>query len=209
VIYEVGVLFFPRGSPRNGADVWLRSFLDWIGFGQYFLLPLMVVGALLGWHYLRRDPWQVRRGVLGGMLLESLLWAWLLLMFASVFGRWSTALALPPASLGLSLVPKMIAYMGAGIYEELLFRLLLIPPAIGCLRALGLPKTVSALAAIVATSVLFSAAHYVGAHGDVWRFDTFTFRFVAGVLFAALFQYRGFGIAAGSHALYDVATAFW
>jgi hypothetical protein len=32
----------------------------------------------------------------------------------------------------------------------------------------------------------------------------FVFRFLAGVFFSVLFVYRGFGIAAGSHAAYDV-----
>jgi membrane protease YdiL (CAAX protease family) len=52
--------------------------------------------------------------------------------------------------------------------------------------------------------VLFSAAHYVGPCGDPFRWLTFLFRFLAGVFFAVLFRYRGFGIAAGTHALYDV-----
>ena len=57
---------------------------------------------------------------------------------------------------------------------------------------------------IVLTSLLFSAAHYVGPCGDPFRWLTFLFRFLAGVFFAVLFRYRGFGIAAGTHAFYDV-----
>jgi hypothetical protein len=33
---------------------------------------------------------------------------------------------------------------------------------------------------------------------------SFLFRFLAGICFSLVFIYRGFGIAAGSHALYDI-----
>jgi membrane protease YdiL (CAAX protease family) len=52
--------------------------------------------------------------------------------------------------------------------------------------------------------VLFSLAHYVGPLGDTLDLHSFTFRFLAGVFFALLFEARGFGIAAGSHAAYDI-----
>ena len=54
---------------------------------------------------------------------------------------------------------------------------------------------------MVLTSVLFSAAHYIGPSGEVFRWYTFLFRFLAGTMFAVLFRYRGFGIAAGTHAV--------
>jgi membrane protease YdiL (CAAX protease family) len=58
--------------------------------------------------------------------------------------------------------------------------------------------------AILVTSVCFAAAHYVGPHGESLRWFTFTFRMIAGGFFAALFVYRGFGVAAGTHAFYDI-----
>ena len=60
------------------------------------------------------------------------------------------------------------------------------------------------LGAVVITSLLFSAAHYIGPQGDSWQLYSFVFRFLAGGFFAVLFVYRGFGIAAGTHALYDI-----
>jgi membrane protease YdiL (CAAX protease family) len=63
---------------------------------------------------------------------------------------------------------------------------------------------VSVVLAVLVTSVLFSAAHYAGAHGETFDWFSFSFRFLAGAFFALLFVYRGFGIAAGTHALYDI-----
>ncbi|MFM8703239.1 MAG: hypothetical protein ACKOHG_05120, partial [Planctomycetia bacterium] len=73
--YEGGVLVMGRGSPRNGADVWLRHLLDALGFGQYFLLPALTIVGLLAWHHVAHDRWQVRAGVLAGMALECVIWA--------------------------------------------------------------------------------------------------------------------------------------
>ncbi|HTN77744.1 MAG TPA: CPBP family intramembrane glutamic endopeptidase [Pirellulaceae bacterium] len=225
VLYECGVLG-GAGASRNGADVWLRAFLEWIGVGQYFLLPILVCGVLLAWHYLRRDPWTMQRDVLGWMLVESLVLSWLLLLIAQVQGRVFAELsaAIPQeitvaTSSAPSLFGRMISYLGAGIYEELLFRLMLLPVVIGAVRACGFAPRPSVIAGVIVVSLIFSAAHYrldleLGpwhlrtSYGDVWSLYTFTFRFLAGVFFAALFQLRGFGIAAGSHAFYDIATAF-
>jgi membrane protease YdiL (CAAX protease family) len=95
-------------------------------------------------------------------------------------------------------------YLGAGIYEELLFRLILLNLGIGLLAWMRAGRRASVIGGIVLTSVLFSAAHYIGPSGDPFRWLTFLFRFLAGVFFAVLFRYRGFGIAVGTHAFYDV-----
>jgi membrane protease YdiL (CAAX protease family) len=222
VLYEAGVLLLPHGTPRNGADVWLRALLGWIGIGQYFLLPVAVCGILLAWHHLRRDPWTVSRRVLALMLTESLILAVVLLVIAQAQGRLlglaTFATSAPLAALG-NLPGKMIAYLGAGIYEELLFRLMLLPVAFAALKTLGLSTRASVIAGVIIVSLLFSAAHYrlnlaigpwqlVTHVGDAWNLRTFIFRFIAGVFFSILFYLRGFGIAAGSHALYDIATVF-
>lgn len=224
VIYEVGVLALGRAATRNGADVWLRTLLDEVGFGQYFLLPVLACGLLLAWQYLTRAPWTLRGKVLAYMLLECLVLGWLLLIIAQAQGTIASQLAAAvPAEVTsdastTARLGRMIGMLGAGIYEELLFRLLLLPVAIAALKACGLSPRTSIVTAIIAVSLVFSAAHYkldldVGPwhiatrYGDAWSLYTFTFRFLAGVFFAVLFQLRGFGVAAGSHALYDVAVA--
>jgi len=58
--------------------------------------------------------------------------------------------------------------------------------------------------AVLLTSGLFSLAHYVGPLGDAFDFYSFVFRTLAGIFFAVVFLVRGFGIAAGTHAVYDM-----
>ena len=99
---------------------------------------------------------------------------------------------------------KMVAYLGAGIYEELLFRLILLSATVWLIRRWWTAQNLSMVLAVLVSSLIFATAHYVGHAGDVFQWFSFLFRFMAGVFFSILFIYRGFGIAAGSHAAYDI-----
>lgn len=209
--YEAGVLFVPTVM-RNGADVWLRRFLDVFGFGGYFLLPLLTVAALVAWHHTTREPWKLSGIMLWMMLIESSLFGVALVGVARLHGILlaATESDMPLPSL-LALVEnhwyqagRVVAYLGAGVYEEVLFRLLLLPFAAWLIYLAGGSQRVQIGGAIVATSLLFAMAHHIGQHGDPLEWMTFTFRFSAGAFFACLFVWRGFGIAAGTHALYDI-----
>lgn len=213
VAYEAGVLLLGTQAVRNGADVWLRQFLDEMGFGHYFLLPVLTVAFLLAWHHLTRDRWRVSAGVLYGMALECVLLGLALVGIGHMQGSLLQLLggeAHPQVALGLldfarlQYLGRVIGFFGAGIYEEVLFRLMLLPPLVAMLKWCGVAAQPRAIGAVVLTSLVFSAAHYVGAHGDTFGWYSFLFRFLAGAFFAVLFVYRGFGIAAGTHALYDI-----
>jgi hypothetical protein len=204
--YEGGVLMLGRGTPRNGADVWLRQALDALGFGAYFLLPALTVVGLLAWHHVEHDRWHFSPGVLMGMAGESTLWALLLVALARLQERlWPLDMG-PDAALGAwdSFAARLVGYCGAGLYEEVLFRLLLLPALVWACERLGASAAWAAMLGLVASSLLFAAAHYVGPLGDAFDLYSFTFRTLAGMFFAILFVVRGFGIAAGTHALYDV-----
>ncbi len=107
-----------------------------------------------------------------------------------------------------SLVTQLMISLGAGIYEELLFRVLLVS---GLAWLMGRifhwrPAAAGVFAAIVG-ALIFSAFHYIGPYGDDLALASFTFRAVAGLLFSGLYLLRGFGITAWTHALYDVFLA--
>jgi hypothetical protein len=199
--YEGGVLMLGRGSPRNGADVWLRQLLDALGFGSYFLLPVLTIVGLLAWHHVEHDRWRFSPAVLAGMAAECLLWAMALVAIARLQDRlWP--LAANAAREGF--FSRLIGFCGAGLYEEVLFRLLLLPALAWCFARLGTSAPRATVGGLVVSSLLFSAAHYVGPLGDTFEPYSFTFRTIAGLFFAGLFLWRGFGIAAGTHAAYDM-----
>lgn len=199
--YEGGVLVLGRGSPRNGADVWLRQALDALGFGSYFLLPVLTVLGLLAWHHVEHDRWRFSPAVLAGMAVESLLWAAVLVGLARLQDRlWPLAVAVADEGV----LARLVAFCGAGLYEEVLFRLLLLPALAWAFERIGFSGAMAAVLGLVGSSVLFSIAHYVGPLGDSFHIYSFTFRFLAGMCFGVLFSVRGFGIAAGTHAIYDI-----
>lgn len=218
--YEVGVLWLGPQAGRNAADVWLRQLLDAAGFSQYFLLPLLTCGLLLAWHHVSRQPWQWAWRVCGGMWFESAALGLLLVLVAS----WQTSLcsaACVPASIAATgpgrWLALLVGYIGAGIYEELLFRLLLLSGAVALLRVLGVPPRAAMVTAVLAVGLLFALAHYRvefavfghrfgTTHGEPFVWGSFLFRWLAGGLFSVLFLVRGFGITVGTHALYDVFT---
>lgn len=218
VVYEGALLVLGPQAMRNGADMWLRRLLEWLGFGQYFLLPILTFGILLAWHHVKRDRWRFGWAVLYGMLLESVALGLLLLALAHVQGSLlaatgSNMICAVQAEAGMW--GRVVAFFGAGIYEELLFRLMLLPPAVAVLRASGMKQGASLILAVILTSLLFATAHYridmmIGSYhlvtslGDSFEWTSFLFRFLAGAFFSLLFLYRGFGIAAGTHALYDI-----
>ena len=57
---------------------------------------------------------------------------------------------------------------------------------------------------MVAGAAIFSAAHYMGALGDTFEWSSFTFRFLMGIALNVLYMTRGFGVAAMTHAMFDV-----
>jgi hypothetical protein len=213
--YEGGVLLLGRGSPRNGADVWLRHLLDALGFGQYFLLPLLTVVGLLAWQFLAHDRWRVSMAALPGMAAECTLWAVVLIgigrlqqslwPFQPGLLEWELLQLNGNAWFGWNAVlARLVGYCGAGLYEEVLFRLLMLPIAVWAFERLGCSTLAAGFCALLLSSLLFSGAHYVGPLGDTFTLYSFTFRAVAGLFFALLFLLRGFGIAAGTHFFYDV-----
>lgn len=220
ITYELGVLTLGPEALRNAADVWGRQFLRMLGFGQYFLLPLLVCGVLLGWHHIRRDPWSVRRRVIGVMWLESLVLGVALLALGQLLGNLMTPSSAPESAFiaqapERSLWSKFIGYLGAGFYEELLFRLLLLSSLALASKRAGLNRRGSLITAVAVSSVLFAAVHYrfelslfgwtIGPqYGDQFTWFSCLFRLAAGMFFGCLFVLRGFGIVVGAHALYDV-----
>lgn len=194
---------------RNGADVLLKSLFVTLGGHEgllVFSVLLLGIGLVLVWRdlRLRRD---LRPGVFGLMLFESVGYALVFGLVASAL----TILLLPNALLAfghqpkLSLGSQLVISLGAGIYEELLFRVILVSAlAAVATRGFKLKPLPAGIFATVIGALIFSAFHYVGAFGDQFTIGSFTFRAIAGAMFSGLYLLRGFGITAWTHALYDV-----
>jgi membrane protease YdiL (CAAX protease family) len=207
--YECGVLWLADSQPellRNGADAWLRWGLEAFGFHQLYWAPGFILVIFLGWSWSRRwDKPKHLTAIYRGMILESLLFAAGLFAISRMLGPF-------PSEVRIHLSPEakakamgqIVTFVGAGIYEELLFRLLLFL-GLGCLlRLADVSRLLTATFTTLASATLFAAAHHIGPYGEPFNHSVFLFRTMAGLYFALLYQLRGFGIAVGTHTCYDV-----
>jgi len=204
--YELGLVtagsasLRPEGSPLAAPQL-LHKFFSIFGASGYFLPGFALVGILLAWHLASREPWRVDRWVLAGMAGESLLWAWPLVGINYLIRLTSFTTHAPFAGA----LTDLLLGVGAGIYEELMFRLMVITAVNVIMVDLARVRPAwGTAAAIVVSSVLFAAHHYPPVGTDVFNGYDFAFRLLAGGYLAILFVLRGFGIAVGAHAMYNV-----
>ena len=94
--------------------------------------------------------------------------------------------------------------LGAGLFEEIIFRVILLNLFFLLLNFLFKNKATAAVISVLAASLLFSLSHYIGSMADSWQLYSFMFRWIAGMLFTVLYFIRGFAITAYTHALYDI-----
>lgn len=194
---------------RNGADVLLRRLTSTVWDQGPVVFGLVVAGILLALAVrdMRRGG-RVRARLFLGMLVESALLA---VAFGFVVGVVTAQLLNALPTLAIAQVSTLdwptifMVSLGAGVYEELVFRVLLVSGLLVAARALlGLRTVAATTVAVVAGALIFSAFHYIGPYGDPLELPSFTFRAVAGLAFSGLYVTRGFGITAWTHALYDV-----
>lgn len=215
IFYQLLVLLQPvgpAGSWRNGADVLLQQLFIALAGSRGPLLFLIALNLAGGWlivRDLRRHPGSLRPRYFGLMFLEA---AVLAFVVGVAVGSLTTQLVRPPTGLAIAGVPagatlstRMMLAIGAGLYEELLFRVLLVGAlALLANKALGWRPGVAGAVAAGVGALLFAAFHYIGPGGDHLELYSFVFRTIGGLFFSALFLLRGFGIAAWTHALYDI-----
>jgi hypothetical protein len=231
ILYEVlaALLAGPQGSGvRNAADVLVKApFVALAGARGpvYFAALVIAVCVALVWRDVRRSGGPIRGRVFALMLAESAALAVVCGVVVSLVtaqllgvlgGAAPAAAALPGlavqggAAAGgdiakLGWTTRAMLSLGAGLYEELVFRVLLVSGlAVGARRLLGAKPLAAGAFAVVVGALLFSAVHYVGALGDTFTLRSFAFRAVAGLFFSALYVLRGFGITAWTHAIYDM-----
>ncbi len=213
VFYQVLAVLLAHGqrSIRNGADVILQGLFTAVAGAwgpPLFMACLIAAGLWLVARDMRAHGSRLRAIVFLAMLGESIVLAGLFGLgvggvTSGVLGLLQT-LALAPAG-QLDPWTHLMVSLGAGIYEELLFRVLLVGALSAAARALlGWRPVPAGVAATLLGAAIFSAFHYIGPYGDRLELYSFVFRMVAGVFFSALYLARGFGITAWTHALYDV-----
>ena len=205
LIYEIGIFLTSTDDMfvlRNGADALMRQILATFGLtGLYWVGAIFFIGFIITF-ILQRKYWeqtQIHSDYFLLMMVESVVWSVLIyFLMTNVY-----LLLMNPT--GSMLVQQVTLAVGAGIYEEFLFRVLLIA---GISVILGFifqwsDKTRNWAAMVIAAGI-FSSFHFIGEYGDFFSFNIFMVRFLAGIALGTLYFLRGFGITAWSHAVYDL-----
>ncbi|MFQ6673926.1 MAG: type II CAAX prenyl endopeptidase Rce1 family protein [Fidelibacterota bacterium] len=208
-IYEIMILFLSRDqlmTLRNGADVLLRQVLAMFGlWGIYVLSIAFILGFILVFLW-QKNRWRitsVRGDYLLRMMAEGTLWGF------GLYGVLKFAPALLMFPSGKALSQQVILAVGAGLYEEFVFRVLVIHASSGLLKAIFLwRKPWRTAVAILISAALFSGFHFMGRFGDAFSLELLSYRAFAGVLLGTLYVVRGFGITAYAHTVYDFVIVF-
>ena len=198
IFYEVVSL--TRSHKRVIAFDLLRRFFELFGEAGIWAPGVGVAAILIATHIASGHPWAVRWRRVGLMYVEAVALALPLLLL-----NW--AVPLSGGKVGSGFVLDRIAMgIGAGIYEELVFRLVLVSfiLMIG-VDLLRFDRTGIAVTAVLLSAVAFAAHHHQPFGLEPFNPGAFGFRTIAGMYLAIVFWYRGYGPAAGCHAAYNVA----
>lgn len=205
VVYELSRL---RLSPdeRNGAEQWLLHAVHGLGGHVHLLLSaafcaLMVVAAR---RLIRNQvPWARVAAVIA---LEGTVYALLLGPIAAELTlSVARGLVAAPAPAG-SLAANLVGSIGAGIFEELVFRLGLMSALVWIglrtVRAWSLPRWLAGAVAVLVSALVFSWFHHLC--GEPFQPTRFLFRTMAGVLLGLLMWARGYGVCVYTHSFYNL-----
>lgn len=203
VAFEIGMLWrqatMPGRMPSLVAWRGIERFVELLGASGFYFPGLLLVAILLAWHLAAHHPWTIDKPTLAGMLGESIVWAIPLFVFNSVLHQARTS------SIESRWIDDVLLSIGAGIYEELVFRLIAITLlSLVLIDVLSVPKNTAIIFILFASAALFAAHHHKPFGDEEFELTRFLFRTGAGLYLAGIFVFRGFGIAAGAHAFYDI-----
>jgi len=207
--YEIGCLLLHAtardiSQERVVAFHLLQIFFELFGSTGVWMPGLAVIVILLCTHIASRQPWRVRRRAVLVMYLEAVLLAVPLLAF-------NYAMQLTPLRAGNApdLATEAVLGIGAGVYEELVFRLILVSVLVMLgTDFLHLPQRLTLAVAVALAALAFASHHHPPLGSEPFAADAYFFRTIAGVYLGALFAWRGYGSAAGTHAAYNLLITF-
>lgn len=231
IAYEVGSVVFltdPTAGVQKVVEARriLDDFFNLFGVIGFFIPGVAMVTVLTVWHVMSRDPWRVEPKALGGMLAECIAWTLPILVLAAANNHAKQAITagLPDTTTLLTTLAHasplaqssplaldrlhsgalLTIAIGAGLYEEMLFRLVGLALLHFILKDLiQLPEKWASGAAIALSALAFAAYH----RPDLpTQWPDFLFYCLAGVYLGIVYVLRGFGVVVGTHAIYDIVA---
>ena len=205
--YQAGVMFLPNVG--NGADLITGHLIALLGQSQpkYLALNACLFAAFLALVLVLRRRQRFELWLFIPVILESSVYALTmgsLILYGMGLVGINPSLAVVAKHDLAGLGTRIALSIGAGVNEELVFRLILLTATVALFhKVFGVRHWLALVAGFVISAVLFSAAHHV-IGGEPFHVGPFVYRIGCGLFFAALFQWRGFAVAVYTHALYDI-----
>jgi len=201
LIYGLGLLW---ASPhaRSGVDIVTHVLMSHLGVQGYIATQSALAIALIGYALYHFRGQVFRKALLTvPIVAEAAIYG--LAMGLLIIHVMEEQHLLGPMMVPAEFLDWTVLSAGAGLHEELLFRLLLLPlMAIGLEKLAAMPKALAWGAATIGSSLLFAGAHHFA--GEPFELYAFTYRTFAGIFFAGIFLTRGFAVATWTHAIYDL-----
>lgn len=213
-LYEIPKLLLDM-KIVNAVDVALKGVFEIIPYGTLGIsIALVGIGLIVIARDLKQGV-KIDPGQLMVMFAESALWA--LVIFFGLHQLVRPLVA--PGSIEIlsqqagvaqeGYLGQIVNSFGAGFYEELFFRLILAKFLLFIMAFAGqnIKSYGTKAVVIVITAALFSLVHFdfvLGGTGEPFTMYAFLYRFMFGVVMNMLLFFRGFGITAWTHGLFDV-----
>lgn len=208
ILYEA-LIYIAQPDPeqfvRLTTDIWLKSLFAQFGFDTLkFTFALAFILGIYIFFRDRENPLRIQVRYFLYMIVESTVYAVVIASVISVFLGLIFSMAPGEGISGLTTLQQFALSLGAGLYEELVFRVILVSALLALFKWMNFGGGWKHAAAMITAALLFSAIHYVGPFADNFTIQSFMFRFLFGLALNGLLIFRGFGIAAWTHSLYDV-----
>ena len=205
VVYEILVIMTQSRywGIRNAADMWIRTFLMAFDLRAQHLTFVMIgiAFALIPVAKTRSYGVKLKANFFLLMLAEAFTYS---LVLGGVLQSILRLSGLAAGGPGNGALQNFALSLGAGLFEEIIFRVLLLNLLFFLLNYIFKNKVTTAVISVLAASFLFSLSHYIGSMADSWELYSFMFRWIAGMIFTVLYFIRGFAITAYTHARYDI-----
>jgi hypothetical protein len=203
-VYHWGIVQAGHGE-RNLAEMWLMGPLRVVGLEAAHLLNVAVLIGLVGvlWRSERVKSFSLL--VVGVMIMEGLLYAAIIYRAAPLLAELLHSRASRIFAINMRRGAPLMLALGAGVYEELIFRLLLIGGGTWALNKVFMWGRGYSLAIMILLSgVAFALAHHLGPSAEPVEFYNVVFRSICGMVLGVIFVGRGLGVAVWTHSLYNV-----
>lgn len=202
LFYQIGLLISPKAA--NGVDPFTHALgylfgLSWHSYLLIMIALILIYGVTI--RILSRKgkfdphtfPW---------LLIESGIYALIMGPAAHLFLSKLHVLSVDIVK-NMGIFDRLVASSGAGFYEELVFRLIILSALGKFFTSRGIKRFFAYGTAILVSALIFSAIHYVGAFSDPFELASFLYRALLGIMLGVIFLFRGFAPAVYTHALYD------